>query len=92
MVCNMSLSGAQVLTRAAIEVGTHVKLTIYLGPPRQGQIIESGATVVRSEELDRDQAYLWRRRVSVCFDHPLMGLEREVAELAAWAKEAGLRG
>jgi hypothetical protein len=88
LIRDLSVSGALLLTRAKLEVGDTVRLSLYLtdgAPPRFAT-----ARVVRHERRSVEMAHPWTKAVAVQFDEPITELEAEAKALAA--RQAALSG
>jgi hypothetical protein len=88
LIRDLSVSGALLLTRARLEIGDTVRLSLYL---KEG--IEpwfTTARVVRNERLRIEMAHPWTKAVAVQFDEPIPALEPEARSLAD--RQAALAG
>lgn len=86
LIRELSITGAQVLTRISPEVGSTLSLTLYLESPEHGTEVQ--ARVIRSAEHTEEG--LWTRLVAVEFAEPLQGLDAQIKELSERQKRAGL--
>lgn len=81
LIRDLSVSGALLLTRARLEVGEEVRLSLYLSEeataPRP-----AAARVVRVEQRTADRAEVWHHSAAVQFDEPLLDCEAEIKDLA----------
>ncbi len=88
LIRDLSVSGALLLTRAKLEVGDAVRLSLYL---RDGEPPHfTTARVVRHERRSIEMAHPWTKAVAVQFDQPITELEPEAKALAA--RQAALSG
>jgi hypothetical protein len=86
LIRDLSISGALVLTRAKLDVGDTVRLSLYL---KEGmEPVFTTARVVRHERRSSELAHPWTKAVAVQFDEPMAALEMEAKALAE--KQAAL--
>jgi len=80
LIRDLSVSGALLLTRAKLEIGDTVRLSLYL---KEGvEPCVTNARVVRNERRSIEMAHPWTKAVAVQFDEPIPGLEPEAKALA----------
>jgi hypothetical protein len=84
LIKDLSVSGARLLTRAVVEVGQRVRLSLHLReyPPGESPSRMVSGVVVRDERREPDLSYPWSHTVAVRFDEPAADLEDEVRSLA----------
>lgn len=88
LIRDLSVSGALLLTRARLNVGDTVKLSLHLregAPP-----FLATARVVREEQRPNELVHPWTKAVAVQFDAPLTELEGDARSLAD--RQAALLG
>lgn len=88
LIRDLSISGALLLTRARINVGDAVHLSLHLRDGGEPRAVT--AKVVRHERRSIELAHPWTKAVAVQFDEPLTELEAEVKALAE--RQAALAG
>ena len=81
VIRDLSVTGARLLTRARVEVGDPLRLTLHFGAGTEPHAVP--ARVVRVEKLDRAKHDLWSTALGVAFDEPLVGFEDRIKELEA---------
>jgi hypothetical protein len=86
LIRELSVSGAQVLTRVRPAVGSSLSLTLYVDTPDDG--VDAEAKVIRVE--DRPEDTLWTQLVAVQFDRPLVGFDAKIKEISERQKRAGM--
>jgi len=86
LIRELSVSGAQVLTRVQPPVGSPLSLTLYVDNPMDGVDVE--AKVIRVEERPDDS--LWTQLVAVEFAAPLKGFDAKIKEISDRQRRAGL--
>lgn len=92
MIHDLSVSGAQLVVRAQLEVGDALSLQLYVtGDPEDSRTRSTRARVVRIEPLEPSARGAWTHRVSVQFDEPLRDFEAEIKALEARQLQIGLR-
>ena len=92
MIHDLSVSGAQLVVRAQLEVGDALSLQLYVtGDPEDSRTRSTRARVVRIEPLEASARGAWTHRVSVQFDEPLRDFEAEIKALEARQLQIGLR-
>jgi hypothetical protein len=80
IIRDLSVSGALLLTRARLEVGDAVRLSLYL---KEGaEPYSMSARVVRNERRSIEVAHPWTKAVAVQFDEPIQELDAEARALA----------
>lgn len=80
LIRDLSVSGALLLTRAKLNIGNTVKLSLYL---REGvPPFAATARVVREEQRPSEMVHPWTKAVAVQFEAPLKELEGEAKALA----------
>lgn len=84
LIRELSVSGAQILTRLKLEVGARIDLDLYIRDTEHSEAVSG--KVIRVEKSR--EGGLWPLIVAVEFDQPLTAFEREINELAA--KTAGI--
>ena len=92
MIHDLSVSGAQLVVRAQLEVGDALSLQLYVtGDPEDSRTRSTRARVVRIEPLEASARGAWTHRGSVQFDEPLRDFEAEIKALEARQLQIGLR-
>jgi PilZ domain len=88
LIRDLSVSGALLLTRARLNVGDTVKLSLHLreGAPPYPTV----ARVVREEQRPNEMVHPWTKAVAVQFEAPIPELEGEARSLAD--RQAALLG
>ncbi len=87
LIRDLSVTGALLLTRAQLQVGEIVRLSLYLSEDATDARAVS-ARVVRFEQRTADRAEVWHHSAAVQFDEPLRDCEAEIKALAE--KQAAL--
>jgi hypothetical protein len=84
LIRDLSVTGARLLTRAVVDVGQRVKLSLHLKeyPPGESPQRVVQGVVVRDERREPEVSYPWPYTVAVKFDTPVPDLEAEVRTLA----------
>ena len=92
LIRDISASGARFLTRARLEVGEPVLMTLSfsLSENSSGEPIRVSGRVVRVERLDPQRAGLWGYLAAVQFDEPIRGHDDEIAEISALLASRGI--
>jgi hypothetical protein len=91
MIHDLSVSGAQLVVRAQLQVGDAVSLQLYVtGDPADSRTRATRARVVRFEPLDPAARGAWTHRVAVQFDEPLKDFEGEIKALEERQRQLGL--
>ena len=88
LIRDLSISGALLLTRAKLEIGDAVRLSLFLKDGEEPRF--TTAKVVRNERRTVEMAHPWTKVVAVQFDEPIAELEPEARALAA--RQAALAG
>lgn len=88
LIRDLSVSGALLLTRARLEVGDTVRLSLYLKEGDEPYF--TTARVVRNERRSIEVAHPWTKAVAVQFDEPIKALDAEAKALAE--RQAALAG
>ena len=78
LIRELSVSGAQILTRTHFEVGASIDLALYIRDTEHAEAVRG--RVIRVER--RKERGLWPIVVAVEFSEPLTAFEREIHELA----------
>jgi Na+-transporting NADH:ubiquinone oxidoreductase subunit NqrA len=78
LIRELSVSGAQILTRTMFEVGSVIQLDLYIRDTEHAE--RASGRIIRVER--RKERGLWPIVVAVEFDTPLTEFEREIHELA----------
>jgi hypothetical protein len=92
MIHDLSVSGAQLVVRAQLNVGDKVSLQLYVtGDPDDSRTRATRARIVRCEPLEASARGAWTHRVSVQFDEPLKDFEAEIKALEERQLQLGLR-
>jgi PilZ domain len=81
LIRDLSVSGALLMTRARLEVGEPVQLSLYLSEETSDARPATGR-VVRVEQRTADRAEVWHHTAAVQFDDPLRDCEAEIKSLA----------
>ena len=79
LIRELSVSGAQILTRTMYEVGARIELDLFIRDTENAD--PAAGRVVRCER--RKERGLWPIVVAIEFDEPLTAFESEIRELAA---------
>lgn len=80
LIRDLSVSGALLFTRARLEVGDSVRLSLHL---KEGtEPFFTTARVVRNQRRAIEVAHPWTKAVAVQFDEPLPEIEAEAIALA----------
>jgi hypothetical protein len=87
LIRDLSVTGALLLTRAQLQVGEAVRLSLYLSDDAT-EARPVTARVVRFENRTADRAEVWHHSAAVRFDEPLRDCEAEIKSLAE--KQAAL--
>lgn len=77
---DISVSGALVLTRAALELGDQVELDLLLG--EHHGLLQVPGRVVRVEKLTPSERHLWAAKAAVAFERSIEDSEAEIAAIA----------
>lgn len=81
VIRDISVTGALLLTRAALAVGEQVRLSLFVtGDPSKPVV--ATAKVLRAGPRAREVADVWPRLAAVQFDQPLAHLEETIAAIA----------
>lgn len=88
LIRDLSVSGALLLTRARVEIGAAVRLSLYLREGEEPQV--ASGRVVRHERRGIEMAHPWTQAVAVQFDEPIAALEPDAKALAA--RQAAIAG
>jgi len=86
LIRELSVNGAQVLTRVNPSVGSALSLTLYLDSPEHGTEVQ--ARVIRTHERSDDA--IWTHLVAVEFIEPLQGLDAKIRQLSDRQRRVGL--
>lgn len=78
LIRELSVSGAQILTRLKLEVGAHIDLDLYIRDTEHADAV-SGRVVRVQPSSERG---LWPLIVAIEFDTPLTRFEAEIEALA----------
>jgi hypothetical protein len=82
LIRDLSVTGAQLYTQAALDVGAQVTLSLYITEDLANPVSATGV-VVRASAREDDEAFLWSHVAGVHFDQPLTQHEDAVRALAA---------
>lgn len=74
-----SATGLLLLTRAKLELGQEVQISVFLNEGEQRAV---SARVVRQEPLDSDENALWRSKVAVVMSAPDADLAKRLEQIA----------
>ena len=91
MIHDLSVSGALLVVRAALEVGDDVSLQLYVTADLDSPTRATSGKVVRVEPLGPKAVGLWSHRVAVKFDEELTDFEGEILALEERQRKIGLR-
>jgi hypothetical protein len=80
MIRDLSVSGAQLLTRSKFKVGDVVKLSLYILDDKNPRVVTG--TIMRSAWRGSDYSDLWPNSVGIKFDEALVDCEEEVKLVA----------
>jgi hypothetical protein len=83
LIRDISTTGALLLTRAKLEVGHPVQLSLYLSADEGAQPITAAGKIVRFEQRPRAVADVWTHSAAVQFDVPLTQLASDLEAIAA---------
>ncbi len=83
-----SVGGMYFLTRAALEAGDPLHISVRLASKPERVVQEVTGTVKRVDTLPRERADLWRFGVAVEFDEEAQSLEPELQRWAEVLREA----
>jgi hypothetical protein len=89
VIRDLSTTGVLLLTRATLEVGESLDLSLYLSETGSEPRIVRGR-VVRVEARSRDRSEVWPFSVGVQLDEPLLECETEIRDLEARQSALGL--
>ena len=78
LIRELSISGAQILTRTQFRVGASIDLALYIRDTEHAEVVSG--RVIRVER--RKERGLWPIVVAVEFQTPLTAFEQEIRELA----------
>ena|ERR1700736_3599020 len=86
---DLSVTGALLLVRTALDVGDRVKLQLHISE-NIAEVREASGKIVRVVPLEENEIGLWARKVAVHFDEALTIYETEIAELHERQARLGL--
>jgi hypothetical protein len=89
LIRDLSVSGAQLLTRARLTAGDAVELSLYLADDMD-KVRRVSARVVRAEPRAGERAEVWHYTAAVQFDEPIEDCAAEIREIAARQAELGV--
>lgn len=81
VIRDLSVHGAQLLSRLHPDVGMTLDLRLYIHHDRPEEAQDTRARVVRVERREGDATWPWV--IAVEFEQPLTGFDFEIAEIAA---------
>lgn len=90
VIRDLSVTGTLLLTRAVMNVGDTVSLSLYLTPDTERPVLATGR-VVRFENRGRDYTSIWPNSLAVQFDEPLAQHEEAIKAVADHQASMGLR-
>ena len=80
VIRDLSVSGAQLLTRSKFKVGDAVKLSLYILDDKTPRVVTG--KIMRSSWRGSDYSDLWPNSVGIKFDEMLVDCEEEVKAVA----------
>lgn len=80
VIRDLSVSGAQLLTRSKFKVGDPVKLSLYILDDKNPRVVTG--KIMRSSWRGSDYSDLWPNSVGIKFDEMLIDCEDEVKAVA----------
>lgn len=81
VIKDLSISGCLLLTRAKVNPGDEITLSLYLtGDPEQARDVKG--SVVRDMRRDQEVSDVWPFSVAIRFDEPFTDIEPDVKALA----------
>jgi hypothetical protein len=80
VIRDLSVSGAQLLTRSKFKVGDVVKLSLYILDDKNPRVVTG--KIMRSSWRGSDYSDLWPNSVGIKFDEMLVDCEEEVKAVA----------
>ncbi|MCK6588973.1 MAG: PilZ domain-containing protein [Polyangiaceae bacterium] len=80
VIRDLSVSGAQLLTRSKFKVGDAVKLSLYILDEKNPRVVTG--KIMRSSWRGSDYSDLWPNSVGIKFDEMLVDCEEEVKAVA----------
>jgi hypothetical protein len=89
LIRDLSVSGALLLTRARLEVGEEIRLSLYLSESDTDARL-AAARVLRTEPRAAHRAEVWHHTVAVQFLEPLLDCEAEIKAIAERQAAIGL--
>jgi Tfp pilus assembly protein PilZ len=88
VIRDLSVSGAQLLTRSRFKVGDPVKLSLYILDDKNPRVVTG--KIMRSGRRGSDYSDLWPNSVGIKFDEMLADCEDEVKAVAEQQLRSGL--
>ncbi len=82
MVADISVSGALILTRAKLDPGEAIQLSLHTYVGDHEDTHQVAARVVRADRLPADLAHLWAYTAAIQFDVQLTHLKSAIEEIA----------
>ena len=83
LIRDISTTGALLLTRAKLQVGDPIHLSLYLSTDEGSQPVTASGRIVRFEQRPRALADVWTHSAAVHFDTPLAQLAPGLEAIAA---------
>ncbi len=83
LIRDISTTGALLLTRAKLQVGEPIQLSLYLTADEVAQPIQAAGKIVRFEQRPRALADVWTHSAAIQFDVPLVQLASELETIAS---------
>ncbi len=90
VIRDLSVTGTLLLTRAVLQVGDSVSLSLYISPDTDHPVLATGR-IVRFENRGRDFTSIWPNSLAVQFDEPLAEHEAAIKAVAEHQAAMGLR-
>lgn len=88
VIRDLSVSGAQLLTRARFNVGDPVKLSLYILDEKNPRVVTG--KIMRSGRRGSDYSDVWPNSVGIKFDEVLVDCEDEVKAVAEQQARSGV--
>lgn len=88
IIRDLSVSGAQLLTRSKFQVGDAVKLSLYILDESTPRVVNG--RIMRSERRGADYSDVWPNTVGIKFDEVLKDCEAEIKAVADQQAKSGV--
>lgn len=88
IIRDLSVSGAHLLTRAKLSVGSKVKISLYILDDSNPRVVEG--EIMRWERRGADYSDTWPNSVGVRFDKLLEDCEAEIKAVAEQQAQSGV--